>query len=72
MTTRGIRRLALGAMVLALPALAPGAHAAPLLPDLDQLVPTQVTVTPAAAGRYQLGFDSRIANGPESGLASAR
>jgi hypothetical protein len=66
-TTRGTRRIALGAALLGSLALTPAAPAAPRLPDLDQLVPTQVSVTPAAGGRYQLGFDSRIANGPRNG-----
>jgi hypothetical protein len=41
------------------------AHARPLLPDIEQLPPTTVGVTSdnAAAPRYLLAFDSRIANG---------
>lgn len=67
MRTRSTRRVVLGVALLGLWAPGPPAAAAPLLPDLDQLVPTQVSVTPAAGGRYHLGFDSRIANGPENG-----
>ena len=66
MTTQRMRWIALVAALLGSLALTPAAPAAPLLPDLDQLVPTQVSVT-AAGGRYQLGFDSRIANGPRGG-----
>ena len=63
------RRLALTAAVLGLAAQAPGAAAAPLLPDLDQLAPTQLSVTPVPGTpvRYFLAFDSRIANGPRGG-----
>ena len=47
----------------------PSAAAAPLLPDLDQLAPTQLSVTavPGSPVRYFLAFDSRIANGPPGG-----
>ncbi len=59
------------AAVLGLAALAPGSAAAatPLLPDLDQLAPTQLSVTPVPGTpvRYFLAFDSRIANGPQGG-----
>ena len=69
MAARGRRWYVLTVAVAGLAAQAPGATAAPLLPDLDQLAPTQLSITavPGAPVRYFLAFDSRIANGPRGG-----
>ena len=67
MRVRAIRRMALGAAMCGLVAQAPAAAAAPILPDLDQLAPTEVSISALAGPRYNLGFASRIANGPEGG-----
>ena len=70
MTQRILRRSALAAVVLGLAFQAPASVAKPVLPDLDQLAPTQLSIAPVPGSpvRWFLAFDSRIANGPPSGM----
>ncbi|MBN1606635.1 MAG: hypothetical protein JW940_08375, partial [Polyangiaceae bacterium] len=69
MKPRILRRSALAAAVLGLSLQAPASAAKPVLPDLDQLAPTQLSIAPipGAPVRWFLAFDSRIANGPRGG-----
>jgi Lysyl oxidase len=68
LTLRWKRSLALVVGILGL-AVVPSAAAAPLLPDLQQLVPSQLGITPYAGTStttYLLSFDSSPANGEGS------
>lgn len=72
MTLGWKRVLGLVIGVLSLAAV-PSAAAAPLLPELEQLPPTELGITPypgagAITTTYLLSFDSRIANGGGSGV----
>ena len=69
MTPRFVRRSALAAAVLGLALQAPASVAKPVLPDLDQLAPTQLSIAPlpGTPARWFMAFDSRIANGPPGG-----
>ena len=69
MTSRIVRRSALAAAALGLLLQAPASAARPVLPDLDQLEPTQLSVAPVPGTpvRWFFAFDSRIANGPPGG-----
>jgi hypothetical protein len=69
MTSRILHRSTLAAVGLGLALQAPAAAAAPVLPDLDQLVPTRLSIAPVPGTpvRYFMAFDSRIANGPRGG-----
>ena len=70
--------MALGAAMCGLVAQAPAAAAAPVLPDLDQLAPTQVSISPLAGPRYNWGSppgsqtDQRAAQGVGPMIVRAR